>query len=54
MGRPERYLNGSWTGACSTRLDHVRPAAFAAQYDLIIVKPDGGGLSEADARCDYS
>ena len=35
----------------ATRLDQVRPAAFAAQYDLINVRPDGGGLSEADARC---
>ncbi len=35
----------------ATRLEHVRPAAFAAPYDLIIVRPDGGGLSEADARC---
>jgi len=27
--------------ANATRLDHVRPAAIAAQYDLIIIRSDG-------------
>ena len=38
MEGPER-CHGSTV--CSTRLDHVRPAAIAAQYDLIIIRPDG-------------